>query len=182
MGREMLKFHDSAVEFELGVWFTIHPKRLMLKMDVVAHLHTKTCTWVNRHKSTHTHSLCNAPHTGTHPPSFFSKWFICSDSGEMIPCNETDREDDFFIHLGTKQAVALLFMVDSLYKHRQWVWSFPITPSHPHHPRSGFSTLGQTVHLMMACKFIAQRLGEPCRESFCHHPLFNQFTGHELRA
>lgn len=57
---------------------------------------------------------------------------------------------------------------------------YPLTPSH--HLHSGFSTLVQTVHLMKACKFIARRLGEPRRESLCHHPLLNQFTGREPRA
>lgn len=57
---------------------------------------------------------------------------------------------------------------------------YPLTPSH--HLRSGFGTLGQTVRLMKACEFAAQRLGEPRRESLCHHPLLNQFTGRELRA
>ncbi len=94
--------------------------------------HTDMCAGGQTQRQTYTQAIYTAhTHTYTHPPSFSSKWFICSDLGEMIPCNETDREDDFFIHLGTKRAVALLFMVDSLYKHRQWVWSFPITPSHP---------------------------------------------------
>lgn len=35
---------------------------------------------------------------------------------------------------------------------------------------------------MKVWKFIAQRLQEARRESFCNYPLLNQFTGRELRA
>ncbi len=160
-GRKKLKLHDSAVMFEQRVWFSVlimlpqanlplyrnnHPLPHSLRWlsSWQSHKQTQAETWVLKHTYTHRHvrgwtdtkadvhtGNIHRTHTCTHPPSFSSKWFICSDLGEMIPCNETDREDDFFIHLGTKRAVALLFMVDSLYKHRQWVWSFPITPSHP---------------------------------------------------
>lgn len=57
---------------------------------------------------------------------------------------------------------------------------YPLTPSH--HLHYGFSTLGRTVHLMRARKFIARRLGEPRGESLCRRPLLNQFTGREPRA
>lgn len=117
-----------------------------------------------------------------HLPSFVPKSFICFDLGEMIFCNETDRRW-FFIHLGTNRARDLLLVVDGLYKHRQWVPSFPITPSHPHHRLlAGAGSLRQTVHLMKVCKFISQRLQEPRRESFSNYLLLNQFTGRELRA
>lgn len=156
-GRKKLKLYDSAVMFEQGVWFsvlimlpwaradteiTITSSWFLLSLEltgtqtdtctnmgVVTHLHTKY-VWA-KHKGRNAHKLWNTFTKGCCEFFFFFKLFICSDLGEMILCNETDREDDFFIHLGTKQAVALLFMVDSLYKHRQWVWSFPITPSHP---------------------------------------------------
>lgn len=65
-------------------------------------------------------------------PSLPPKSFICFDLGEKIFCNETDRRW-FFLHLGTNRAVAPLFAADSLYKHRRWVPTFPLPPSHPHH-------------------------------------------------
>lgn len=207
MGRKKLKLHDSATMFEQGVWFSVlimlpqawsPPDTEITIRFFMPSVYSHVDSHANRH--THKHGCCNTHKTRvdrhahrprntsikgcstrTHKPSLlFSKWLICSDLGEMILRNETDREDDFFIHLGKKQAVALLFMADSSYKHRQWVWSFPITPSHP--LQAGSSTLGQTVRLMKASKFIAQHRGELHRESFCHHPLLNQFIGRELRA
>lgn len=81
--------------------------------------------------------------------------------------------------LETKQAVTLSLVADSLYKHRRWGLSFPITPSHPLIISSPDPTHwdGQP-DLMKASRFTAPPK-EPRRGLFCHPPLFNQFTGRD---
>lgn len=149
---------QKKLKFEKGTWFSVlhHAFWGKTPQNRNHHLHSHafcsvqprkqthaqtwvlwhTCSknihgWMDIKADTRTDLVILHTYTRTLPPPFYSKWFICSDLGEMIPCNETDRGDDFFIHLGTKRAVALFFMVDSLCKHCQWVLSFPITPTQP---------------------------------------------------
>lgn len=80
----------------------------------VTHLHT-THAWVDR-----TYTPC-PPHFALNDLSarIYEKWFsVMKQTTKSI----------FLYSSRTKQAMALFFVVDSLYKRRQWVLSFPITP------------------------------------------------------